>query len=138
MSPSFLLFRADFSPRCPLNGSVLSARAERRGDLGAQVFVRVDRRIVNSHFVVQVRSGAASAHSDVSDHLPLAHRLPIRHREAGQMSVASGYSVSVINLDQAPIPTIEAGIGDHPVGRRHDRLTVTAGNVDTRMERTLS
>ena len=73
----------------------------------AQEFVRIHRRVVDAHFVVQVRSGAASAESDVADDLSPTHRLPVGNRESGQVTIAGGNAVAVVDLDHAAVTVVE-------------------------------
>ncbi len=45
----------------------------------AQILVRIHRRIVDAHFVMQVCSCTTAAHADVSDDLPLTDVLSVGH-----------------------------------------------------------
>ena len=83
-------------------------------------------RVVDAHFVMQVRPCAAAAHSDVSNNLPFTHVLTIGYCESGKVSVARLDTVAVIDFDQPPISVLEIRVRHNPIRRSQDGLPVTA------------
>src|SRR5579859_2169443 len=62
--------------------SVAGVHHRRLGQGGAQILGRVHRSVVDAHFIVQMRAGAAAGESYVADHVAAAHMLARRHRES--------------------------------------------------------
>src|SRR5579862_9468270 len=105
---------------------------------GAQELVRVHRRVVNAHFIMQVRPGAAAGESHVADDLALMHRLSIGDGKAGEVSVARGDPAAVLDLNHAAVAVVEVSIADGAVGRRQHRLAEAGGDVDAGVEGALT
>src|SRR5579863_5641864 len=106
-------------------GSVVlasSGEAAGVGDRHAQVFVGIDRRIVDADFVVEVRASGASAFANVADDVTAMHGLPGGHGKSGKMAVTRADAVAVIDFVGAAVATENVGKSDDSVGRGHDRM----------------
>src|SRR5438067_10769189 len=82
------------------------------GEGDAQVLIRIDRCVVDTDFVVEVGTGAASAEPDITDGLAFVHALSGGDVEAGEMSVAGGDAVAVVDLDEMSVAAHVAGVSD--------------------------
>ena len=100
----------------------------------AEIFVRVDWRVVDADFVVKVWTGRASAQPDVSDCIAAPHMLPGDYREVREVSVPRADSVAVINHHCATVAAHEISEGDRPIGRSYDWLPNPGRNIDAAME----
>src|SRR4051812_32259805 len=104
----------------------------------AQVLIRIDGRVVDADFVVEVGAGAASAEADVADDLASVNALTRGDSEAGQVSVTGGDAMAVVELDEVSVAAHVAGVDDDAIRRRNDRITVRAGNIDSAVEGALT
>src|SRR5258708_36772206 len=104
----------------------------------AQIFVRIDRDVVDAHFIVKMRAGAATAVANVADGVPAMDMLAGEDCEAFQMSVTRGNSVAVLEDDCAPVATHEVGKFHYAFGWRDDRLSVDCANINARVECTFA
>ena len=78
----------------------------------AQEFLRVDRPAAHPRLVVQVRAGGAPGRADLADDLPGPDRLADAHVDRGEVAVAGGQAVAMVDVDH---PAIAAA----PARRRH-------------------
>src|SRR5216684_115790 len=101
----------------------------------AQIFVRVDRNVVDTNFVVEVGAGAASAVPDVADGVATVYVLPGKDCKAGQMSVASRDSMAVVQGYGASVAAQEIGKLYYALCRSHHRLAVRRADVHPGVER---
>src|ERR1022692_4508239 len=85
------------------------------GEGGAQVLVRVDRHVVDAHFVVKVGSGGAAGLADVADDLAAGDVLAGEDDHAGEVSVDGVDAVAVVDGDFAAVPVFHGGQGDEAV-----------------------
>ena len=67
------------------------------GDSQAKIFVRIDWRVVDPDFVVEVRPRRAAAQPNVSQDVATLHVLSGSHRKVPEMSVTSGNPATMIN-----------------------------------------
>ena len=104
----------------------------------AKVLVRINGCIVDTHFVVKVWSGRATAKSDVANGIATVDVLAGDHGEIRQVPVTGADSVPVIYNNSSSIAPQEISIGDHAIGGSHDRGPVGGRNVYAAMEGTLS
>ncbi len=87
----------------------------------AQVFVGVDGGVVDADLVVEVGSGGAAAEADVADGVAAVDELSGSDGEAGEVAVAGGDAVSVIDDDGASVTAEEVGEDDRAVRGGDDR-----------------
>src|SRR5205085_1488546 len=104
------------------------------GEGDAQVLIRIDRCVVDTDFVVEVGTGAASAEPDITDGLAFVHTLSGGDIEARKVAVAGGDAVAVVDLDEMSVAAHVAGVSDHAVGGCDDRISVGTRNIDAGME----
>src|SRR5947207_917065 len=88
-------------------GEALLARAQ--SDARAQKFLRIDGVAVDAGFVIQMRTGGAAGRADLADHLADLHDIADLDVDCGEMAVAGGEPVAVIDLDHAAIAALPAG-----------------------------
>src|SRR5262249_46455811 len=100
----------------------------------AQILVGIHRDIVDADFVVEVRTGAASAVADVADGVTAVNMLSGEYCETLQVSVAGCDSVTVVDHDGATIPAHEIGEFNYALGWSNDRLPEDRTNVNSGME----
>jgi hypothetical protein len=86
--------------------------------------MRIHWSVINANFVMQVRTGAATAQPDIANCVAPAHKLSGNDRIAGKMAIAGGNSVAVVKGDSPPIPTHEVGKSHHAIGWGDDRLAI--------------
>ncbi len=100
----------------------------------AEIFVRVDRSVVDADFVVKVWTGRASAQSNVSDCVAAPHVLPGNYRKVGEVTVTRADAVSVVNHHCATVAAHEISEGDRSIGRSHHWLPNASRNINAAME----
>src|SRR5947209_4130185 len=103
-----------------------------------QILVGIHRSVVDAHFVVQVRTGRASAEADVADGVAAVDVLPGGDGEAGKMAVAGGDAVSVVNHDGATVAAQKISESNCAVSRSDHGRADTGGDIDTGVERAFS
>ena len=100
----------------------------------AQIFVRIDGRIVNANFVVKVGAGAASAGSDVADYIAAVDGFSFGRSVGGHMPEQSRDAVSMIENYRSSI-AVDVIIGsDCAVGWCHDGRAERGGDIYPGME----
>src|SRR6266700_6919017 len=99
-----------------------------------QIFVGIDRDIVDADFVVKVRSGAATAVANVADGVAAMYMLAGEDGEAFQVSVTRGDPVAVLEDDSPSVAAHDVGEFHHAFRRSDDRLSVEGADIDTRVE----
>ena len=93
----------------------LALPAELRGG-GAEIFVGIDGDVLDADLVVQMGRGGAAGGADVSDDLSAVDVLAGGDGEAGEMSVAGGDAVSVVEFDEVSVTVHDVGEGDDAIG----------------------
>jgi hypothetical protein len=63
---------------------------------------------------MEVRAGGAPGRSDTAEHGPSIHCLPILHGNAGEMPLARGDAVAVVDLDHPAVAACPFGRYDTP------------------------
>src|SRR5579863_2578290 len=103
-------------------------------DSQTQEFVGIDWSVIDPDFVVQVRSGTATAQPDVSDGIAPAHVLSGDDRIAGKVTVARRDSVAVVKRDGPSISTHEVSKHHDAISGSYHRLPVGGRYIDSTME----
>src|SRR5438309_7660759 len=83
--------------------------AARVGDGGSEILVRVDGGVADTNLVVEVRTGGAAAHADISDDLASDHGLAVHDGESGHVSIAGLDAVAVVEDDFAAVAVDHLG-----------------------------
>ena len=91
-------------------------------------------RVVDTDFVVEVGTGAAAAFADVPDGIAAMHMLSRHDRKVRQVAITGGNAMAVVDHDGPSVAAQEIGKGDHAVGGRHDRLSVSRSDIDAAVE----
>src|SRR6476620_1317741 len=104
----------------------------------AQIWIRIDRRIEDADFVVQVRAGAAAALSYIAYRVAPADVLSGSHGKAREMAVQRADAVAMVDQHRAAVAVHEIGEADNPVRRSDDAGAVIAGDIHAAMERSLA
>ena len=99
-----------------------------------QIFPRIDRKAVQAHFVVEVRSRAGAGVAGIGNNIAPPNALSGLHVEAGIMSIERLDAVAMADLDHVAVTRAETGLDHHAVGRGHDRRTRLCRNVHALME----
>src|SRR5580700_6461657 len=114
--------------RCATSGDRLAA--EQRG-AGFEEFLRIDRFAIDAGLVMQMRAGRAPGRADPADHLAAANALADANVDLGEMAVAGGKAIAVIDLDHLAVTAA-------PPGRRYcsrrrgvGRLAIGAAEIDS-------
>jgi hypothetical protein len=100
--------------------------------------VGIYRGVIDTHFVVEVRTSAAAALTDESDGVAAMHVLACHDGKVRQMAVAGGNAVAVVYHDGPSVAAHEICKSDHPIGWRHDGLPVSGSDIDAAMESALA
>src|SRR5512137_1709551 len=86
-----------------------------------QVFSWIDRKAVEAHFVVEMRSCAGAGVAGIGDNIAPPNTLTGLHVEAGVVSIDRLDPIPVADLDHVSVAGTETGLDHHAVGRSHDR-----------------
>src|ERR1700736_5888210 len=86
-------------------------------DVQAEVFVRIDGRVVDADFIVEMRARRSSAGADITDNVAAMNVLAGGGGEAGKMAVAGTDAVTMVEHDDFAVTAKEVDEGDHPVRR---------------------
>ena len=97
----------------------------------AQIFVRIDRDIVDADFIVKVRPRAAASIADISDRIAAMKVLARKDREALHMPVTCGNAVAVIKDDGASVSAHEVREHHNCVRRSDDLLSDCGANINS-------
>ena len=65
-----------------------------------QEAIRIDRRIADTNFVVEMRAGGPAGNSDIAQEFTAAQFLAFRHTDLGKMSVVGLVTVAVVHDHQ--------------------------------------
>ena len=98
---------------------------------GAQVFMRIDWRVVDADFVVEVGSCAAAGIADVADGVSAMHVLAGKDCKALHVTIACGNAMTVIEHNSASISAHEIGEDHSSVCRRDDLLPDRRPNINS-------
>src|SRR5580692_12909800 len=109
--------------------SMASLTAEQRG-AGFQKFLRIDRFAVDAGLVMQMRAGRAPGRADPADHLADANALADANVDLGEMAVAGGEAIAVVDLDHLAIAAAPAGRRHCSRSRSMGRLAIGAAEID--------
>src|SRR5262245_32363073 len=74
-----------------------------------EVTVRIDRRAVHAHLVMQVRAGGASGGTDGTEGLAATDALPLAHVERGEMPVERVHLGAVVDDHEPAVAGIASG-----------------------------
>jgi hypothetical protein len=99
-----------------------SCEAAQVSHCDAQIFVGIDRGVVDAYFVVEVGTCGASAQTDVANRVAAVNVLSSCHREARQMAVAGGDAMPVIHHHGASVAAQEVSKLDCAIRRGDDGL----------------
>src|SRR5438270_5744064 len=100
----------------------------------AQIFMRIDRSIVDAHFVVEVWSGAAAGIANIADGIAAMNAFSGEDRNALHMSIACSDAMAMVENYSASISAHESGKRHGGVRGGHDRLPNGRSNVNAGME----
>src|SRR5690606_14654154 len=81
-------------------------------DAGAQKTLRIDRIAIDAGFVMQMRPGGAAGGADVANGLADADALADLDANGGEVAVAGGEAVAMVDLDHAAVAAVPAGLHD--------------------------
>src|SRR5262245_6276179 len=112
-------------------GNASQARVEPLS--GAQEFLRVDRFFANARLVVEMRAGRAASGADLADDLSSLDRLADAHLDRGEVAVAGGEAVAVVDIDDAAVAAAPSRGGDGAVGGGAHRIAGLAMQVEPGM-----
>src|SRR6266446_10763549 len=99
------------------------------GEGESQIFMRINWSVVDTNFVMEVWTGAATAQADVADSIAAMDVLSGGHCEVGQVSVASADPVTVVDHDGTAVAAHEIRKAHHAVGGSHHALTIRRRDV---------
>src|ERR1700733_1052446 len=99
------------------------------GDDKTKILIRINRRVVNANFVVEVWSCRSSAEADITDGIAPMDVLTGGDGEAGKMAVTGGDSVAVIDHEGLAVSAHEIGERDTAIGRGDDRVAIIAADI---------
>ena len=91
---------------------------------GAEILVGIDRNALDANFVVQMRRSDAAGAADISDDLATMNVLAVGDGESGEMAVAGGDAMAVIEADEISVTIHELGKGDYAISSGMDRSAV--------------
>src|SRR5580658_10204454 len=121
----------DFSPE-----ELVGSRT--RGSSTTEVTPGIHRRVVNSHFVMQVRPCRTPALAFQSNNISALHMRAHMRAERRKMPVPGGNPKSVVNHHQLAVSRALIHHRDNPIRRRVYRIAVMRSDVHPRMERALA
>ncbi len=93
-------------------------------------FLRIDRLAVDAGLVVQMRAGRTPGRTDPADDFADAHGLAYFHVDLGEMAVAGGQAIAVIDLNHVAIAAFAAGDAHSAGGGSVHRFSGFAAQVD--------
>ena len=108
------------------------------GDRKTKIFIRINRRVVDAHLVMEVRPGGTATEADITDRIATMDVLTGRDGKAGKMAVARCDAVAVIDDDELSVSAHEIRKGDYAIRRSHDRVAVVAANIHPAVKRALT
>src|SRR5262249_15729532 len=76
-----------------------------------QIRLRIDRLIINAHFVMQVRSCRSTCRTNQTNRLTLSDALAYCDIDLGKVSVASRKAIAVIDIDNLTVTTLPSRDG---------------------------
>jgi len=122
-----------------LSGCLAASReAARVGERHTEVFVRIDRSVVDPNFVVKVRTRGASAFAYVPNQITTLYSLPRGNRKSRKVTVAGADAVAMVDHDRLAIPAHSIGERHHTVSRGDDRVSIAAADIDAAVEGTFT
>src|SRR5216684_2233438 len=114
------------------------AEAAAVGNGDSQVLVRIDWSVVDADFVVEVRTGRASAKTNIADDIAPVDVLAGSNRVAGKVSVARANAVTMVKHHRLAVSAEEIYESDDTIGRGDHLVAVSAANIDSAVERTFT
>src|SRR6267154_1281749 len=96
-----------------------------------EVLVGIDRSVVDSNFVVEVRTGGASAEADVADSVAAVDLLSRSDCKTGKVAVAGRDAVAMVHGDELAVSALELREGNYAIRRRDHRVAVSTANIHT-------
>ncbi len=79
--------------------------------------VRINRRGVNPHLVMQVRTGGSACHSDVAQRFALANFFAFHYIQFRQVTVPCLVAIAVIDNDTTSVPPVPTSGDDYAISR---------------------
>ena len=99
--------------------------------------MRIDRRVVDAHFIVHMiasHSRSSAGVSDVADNLPAGDRLTRRYGQPAHVPVQGCNAMAVVDGDFPAVAVDHLRDRDDSVGRRVNRGSERSGDVDSRVK----
>src|ERR1700680_455803 len=107
-------------------------------DVQAEVLIRIDGRVVDADFVVEMRASRSSARADITNDVAAMNVLAGSCGEAGKMAVAGTNAVTMVEHDGLAITTKQVDESDDPVGRCNHLMSIAATDIYTAVEGTFT
>src|SRR4029077_2289427 len=99
------------------------------GDGHAEIFVGIDRGVVDANFIVEMGAGGASAQANVANGVAAMNLLSGSDGKAGEVAVAGRDAMAMVHRDQFAVSALEIREGDYTVGRCDHRVAVSTANI---------
>src|SRR5271169_5526799 len=100
----------------------------------AEVAHRVDGSAIDADFVMNMRAGGASAHTDAAKYVASSDAHARRHRKAGQMAVPRFRAKAVVHDDQPAVAFVLFRVRHHAIAAGANYVAVLRGNIDASVE----
>src|SRR3984957_11408788 len=100
-----------------------------------QILIGIDRGVVNTDLVVQVRARTVARRTYIAEDVSTMDILSRNHCEAGKMGIQGLDAVAVIDDDFASVSGTEAGLHDGSIRRRPHSVALVGGDVYAGVER---
>src|ERR1700687_4911238 len=107
-------------------------------DVQAEVLVRIDGRVVDADFIVEMRASRSSARADITNDVAPMNALAGSCGEAGKMAVAGTNAVTMLEHECFAITTQHVAERDDPVGRCYHLMSIAAPDIYTAVECTFT
>ena len=104
----------------------------RKGE--SQILMGIDWSVVDTNFVMEVWSGAATAQTNKADRIATMHVLSGSDGEVGQVAVAGADPVTVVDHDGTAVAAHEVSKDHHAIGGRHHALTIRGCDIYSAMK----
>ena len=94
----------------------------------------VDRVVVQTDLVVEVRAGRAAGGADEAEELAAGYVVAHLDVDVREVAVAAGKAVTVVDLDHVAVAALPAGFDDLTGGRGQDLFAAFAVDVHSGVE----
>src|ERR1700757_1035945 len=101
------------------------------GNGDAEVFIGIDRDVVDANFVMEMRPGGASAFPNIADYVAPMHTLSSGNGETRKVPVAGADAVAVVDHDGFAVAAHHVGKGHDAIRRGDDLRAVAAADIDS-------